>query len=448
MNDTVDAMYSPAKRLGIIVSCMLGFALDLYDVLIMPYLMPSIQKSMHISLGEVASITTVTLIGSVIGGGVFGWLGDRIGRKSALQWTLIVFALASLGSAFAWNFASLVILRLIVGIGLGGEWGAGMVLFNETWNPQRRGLGTALIQGSATIAAACASVVGLWCVNAFSVHWGWRVGLLTGGAPVILAVFIRFWMPESHAWQQYDRTRQAGLAGGRANTFSGMFSGRLRVISIAAALWLTAYMFCYYAIVVFVPSLMLKVLDTPPDVVRVATVTAAFAGGISYIAMGWLNDRMGRRFGAVVPGVCWLIALGILFVAPNARYAGSYLTWPIFWLPIVFAMGSSALGVVGAWLSELYPIEVRATAVSTIYMFGRAAGSLAPILVPVAATMWNHSLPRGMLIALPAAAIFFIVSFVLPETRGRRLTVSADAPAANGRAVAGDETLLHNGHCH
>lgn len=456
MNDASPSAYTPAQRIGIIVSCMLGFALDLYDVLIMPYLMPSIQKSMHISLGEVASITTVTLIGSVLGGGMFGWLGDRFGRKAALQWTLIVFALASVGSAFAGNFASLVVLRLIVGIGLGGEWGAGMVLFNETWNPQRRGLGTALIQGSATIAAACASVVGLWCVNVFSVDWGWRVGLLTGGAPVILAVFIRFWMPESQAWQQYDRARQAGIPGARkrVNTFSGMFDGKLRFISIAAALWLTAYMFCYYAIVVFVPSLMLKVLDTPPDVVRAATVTAAFVGGLSYIAMGWLNDRMGRRFGAVVPGVCWLIAMGILFFAPDTRYAGSWLSWPIFWLPIIFAIGSSALGVVGAWLSELYPIEVRATAVSTIYMFGRAAGSLAPILVPAAATMWNHSLPRGMLIALPAALIFFIVSFVLPETRGRRLTAGANAASAQGRADESHEShesqegLLQSGHGH
>ncbi|MGH8783190.1 MFS transporter [Paraburkholderia sp.] len=326
MNDTATAtaLYAPAQRLAIIVSCMLGFALDLYDVLIMPYLMPSIQRSMHIELGEVASITTMTLIGSVIGGGAFGWLGDRIGRKSALQWTLVVFALASVGSAFAWNFLSLVVLRLIVGIGLGGEWGAGMVLFNGTWNPQRRGLDTALIQGSATIAAAGASVVGLWAVGTFSVDWGWRIGLLTGGAPVILAVLIRFCMPESRAWQQYDRTRRAGLSEPRGNTFAGMFSGRLRFISIAAALWLTAYMFCYYAIVIFVPSLMLKVLDTPVDVVRTATVTAVFVGSISYIAMGWLNDRLGRRVGAIVPDVCWLIALGILFVAPDARYAGSY----------------------------------------------------------------------------------------------------------------------------
>ncbi|WP_198021381.1 MFS transporter [Burkholderia sp. WSM2232] len=425
MNDTAATPYAPAQRLGIIVSCMLGFALDLYDVLIMPYLMPSIQRSMYVTLGEAASITTITLVGSVVGGGFFGWLGDRVGRKAALQWTLAVFAAASVGSAFAWNFETLAVLRFIVGVGLGGEWGAGMVLFNEVWNPQRRGLGTALIQGSATLAGASASIVGLWAVQTFSVDWGWRVGLLTGGAPVILVVFIRFLMPESQAWEQYDRARRAGLKPSQSNTFASMFSGRLKAISIASAVWLTAYMFCYYAVVVFVPSLMLNVLKTPRDVVRISTVAAAIVGGVSYIVMGWLNDRLGRRFGALAPSVCWLLALSLLLVAPDARYAGSYLTWPIFWLPIVFAIGSSALGVVGAWLSELYPIEVRATAVSTIYMFGRAAGSLAPLLVPLAAAAFSHGLQRGMLIALPAAIVFIVVSFVLPETRGRRLTAGA-----------------------
>ncbi|MDR5823611.1 MFS transporter [Caballeronia sp. LZ043] len=442
MNDTAATPYAPAQRLAIIVSCMLGFALDLYDVLIMPYLMPSIQRSMQVTLGEAASITTITLIGSVVGGGLFGWLGDRIGRKAALQWTLVVFALASVGSALAWNFAALALLRFVVGVGLGGEWGAGMVLFNETWNPQRRGLGTALIQGSATLAGAGASIVGLWAVHSFSVDWGWRVGLLTGGAPVILAVFIRFWMPESRAWEQYDQARRARLTQSRSNTFAAMFSGRLKAISVAAAVWLTAYMFCYYAVVVFVPSLMLNVLKTPPEVVRASTVTAAVAGGVSYIVMGWLNDRLGRRFGALAPSVFWLIALGLLLAAPHAHYAGSYLTWPIFWVPVVFAIGSSALGVVGAWLSELYPIEVRATAVSTIYMFGRAAGSLAPLLVPFAAGVFDHDLQRGMLIALPAAIVFIGVSFVLPETRGRRLTAGVAAPEP---ATRDDDSLLKNG---
>src|SRR5580698_8117297 len=146
--------YSTGERTAIIVSCMLGFALDLYDVLIMPFLMGSIQKSLGISLAQVSSVTSLTLIGSVIGGALFGYLGDRVGRKQALQLTLLMFAAGSIASAFAWDYWSLAILRFVTGIGLGGEWGAGMVLFNEAWNKERRGLGSAFIQGSAVIASA------------------------------------------------------------------------------------------------------------------------------------------------------------------------------------------------------------------------------------------------------------------------------------------------------
>ena len=187
--------YSRREQITIIVSCMLGFALDLYDVLILPFIMSSIQKSLNISLTYVASITSVTLIGSVIGGAVFGAIGDKLGRKNALQLTLAVFAVGSIASAFSWNYWSLAALRFITGIGLGGEWGAGMVLFNEAWNKDRRGLGSAFIQGSAVLASASASIVGIWAITSFSQDWGWRVALLTGGSPIILMVFIRFFMP-------------------------------------------------------------------------------------------------------------------------------------------------------------------------------------------------------------------------------------------------------------
>ena len=84
-------------------------------------------------------------VGEGPGGAAFGMMGDRLGRKTALQLTLLLFGLGSVGSAFAWDYSSLAILRFITGIGLGGEWGAGMVLFNEAWNPRRRGLGSAFI---------------------------------------------------------------------------------------------------------------------------------------------------------------------------------------------------------------------------------------------------------------------------------------------------------------
>lgn len=416
--------YSKVQRVTIIGSCMLGFALDLYDVLILPFLMPAIQATLSLTLTEVASITSITLLGSVIGGALFGMMGDRLGRKTALQLTLALFGLGSIASAFAWSYGSLAVLRFITGIGLGGEWGAGMVLFNEAWNPKRRGLGSAFIQGSAVIASASASIVAIWALGTFAADWGWRVGLLTGAAPLLLVVVIRIWMPESKAWQQFDADRRAGrlpAADTRSKIpFVGMFGPKLRRISITALAWMTAYMFCYYGIIVFMPTLMLKTLQTPPDVVRTTSVVVSIVGGCTYIAMGWLNDRYGRRMGAMLPTFLWLASLTGLFVWGHVRYEQNLLEWPIFWLFILFGMGNTSLGVVGTWLSELYPIEVRSTAVSSVYMAGRAAGSLAPIAVPAfAAAYGGGDIITGFYLCMPAALLFLVLSAVLPETRRR-----------------------------
>jgi MFS family permease len=428
--------YTTGQRAAIVVSCMLGFALDLYDVLIMPFLMGSIQKSLQVSLTEVASITSLTLVGSVVGGALFGWIGDRLGRRQALQLTLGVFAVGSIASAFAWNYPSLAVLRFITGVGLGGEWGAGMVLFNEAWNKDRRGLGSAFIQGSAVLAGAGASIVGVWATTSFSLDWGWRVALLTGGSPILLMIFIRLFMPESKAWLQFDRSRRTALsekAGQTANTLLKMFQGRLLPLSVMCLVWMMAYMFCYYGIVVFMPTLFLKSLATPPDVVRNIAVIQSFVGGFSYILMGVLNDRLGRRYGALLPGLFWVLTGFGLFFLADQKYPGNLIGFPMFWVALTFTIGNSALGVVGTWLSELYPIEVRSTAVSFVYMAGRGIGSLAPVLVPMTAAYFGGELAMGMLVAAAAVVLFLAMTLMLPETHRRRSNGHATMEPVTGQ---------------
>jgi len=430
--------YSRLERVAIIASCMLGFALDLYDVLIMPFLMGSIQKSLQISLAQVASVTSLTLIGSVVGGAVFGWLGDRVGRKQSLQLTLLLFAAGSIASAFSWNYGSLAVLRFVTGIGLGGEWGTGMVLFNEAWNKERRGLGSAFIQGSAVIASAGASIIGVWATTTFSLEWGWRIALLTGGSPILLMIFIRLFMPESKAWLQFDRMRKSGVlrtvAARQTNTLIRMFQGRLLPITVMCLIWMMAYMFCYYGIVVFMPTLMQKSLNTPPEVVRNISVIASIVGGVSYITMGALNDACGRRFGALLPGLSWFAMACGLYLYAHDKYQGSLLDFPIFWIYLTFVIGNSSLGVVGTWLSEIYPIEVRSTAVSFIYMAGRGIGSLAPVVIPMAAALFGGELALGMMVVVPAIILFLAMTLALPETRGRELAVAAK-PSTQQQAV-------------
>jgi SHS family lactate transporter-like MFS transporter len=113
----------------------------------------------------------------------------------------------------------------------------------------------------------------------------------------------------------------------------------------------------------------------------------------------------------------WLISLTGLYVWGHVRYDQNLFAWPIFWLYIAFGMGNTSLGVVGTWLSELYPIEVRSTAVSIVYMAGRAVGSGAPLIIPAVAAAFGGDLVTGLMVCLPAALLFLVLTLLLPETR-------------------------------
>ncbi|MGF6426569.1 MFS transporter [Bradyrhizobium elkanii] len=417
--------YTARQRYSIMISAMLGYILDFYDVLIFPFLLPAIQRSMSLSLTEIGSLQALTLFGSAIGGALFGVIGDRLGRKTSLQLTIALFSVAAIISAFAWNYWSLAVLRFITGIGLGGEYGVGMVLFNEAWKKGSRGLGAAALQGCAVIASSTASIVGIWLIATFSDEWSWRIGLLSGGVPILLIIFIRFFMPESKIWLEYEAQRKAGPVAAAARTLplADLFRNGLARQTVTAFVWLMSYMLCYYSVVSFIPTLLLRDMHTPGDVVRTTAVLLSVVSGICYLANGFFNDRAGRRFGALVPALFWVGSLVGMAVWGSQLYAGSKTEWPMFWLYIGFGIGNVALGVTGVWISELYPVNLRATAVSTFYMGGRGLGSIAPVIVPLAAAHFGGSLLNGMVaVALPAAATFILASLLLPETLGRDLS--------------------------
>lgn len=438
MNDAQAALsaYSSGQRLAIIVSAILGFGLDMYNVLILTFVLGAIRASMHLSLGQAGLIATATLVGSVIGGAAFGLVGDRYGRKTALQWALAMFSIGAILSAFSNSFEMLFGLRFITGIGLGGEWGAGMVLFNEVWNARRRGIGSACVQGSAVLGTAVASVVGIWALKQYGPELGWRVALLTGGAPILLMIFVRFAMPESKLWQAHQHSLASAPAARRVRPeWLDLLLPTYRLRFLGGIAWIMSYMFTFYAILVFLPTLWIKDMAVPPAEVRSIVLIGTPISCGAYLVFGWLNDRQGRRIGAVIPGSIWVISLALMAFFSTQPYAGSLVAWPMFWSYLLFVIGNASLGVSGPWISELFPVGMRSTATSSIYMMGRAIGSLAPVVVPLVAAAAGGSLFLGMMIALPSAALFLLIGFMLPETAPRKTRDAAMTAETYGQTT-------------
>jgi MFS family permease len=419
--------YTARERFSVALSCILGFWLDFYDLVIVVFLFQAIQKSLSISLTEAGTITSVTLLGSVAGGVLFGWAGDRLGRKNALLLTLGLFSGGAIASAFAWNYASLLVFRFLAGIGLGGEWGAGMVLLNEVWPKERRGFGTAMVQAMAALASATAATVAVWALGSFSPEWGWRVALLTGGSPVVLMIYVRFFMPESRLWLEYETLRRSGKLppekkAARTPLIEMLRGASGRYIVLGTLAW-GAYVIGFQCVSVFMPTLMTRSLGAPLEVVRNVTIATGLTGSAAMLLVGWNSDRLGRKIGVVAPTLLAILAYLGLYLTGGIRYPGSIFAWPLFWCYLVYTLGQTSACMYGSWLSELFIVEIRASAVATVYNLGRGIGALAPIIVPALAAAMGGKLLDGMMFGVCGSIVCLMAIMALPETAGRTFAV-------------------------
>jgi MFS family permease len=427
MTVDAEAPYTKGERASVTLSCMLGFWLDFYNLVIVTFLFVPIEKSFGIGLAAAGTVTSVTLLGSIVGGIFFGWVGDKVGRKNALLLTLGLFSAGAIVAAAAWSYAALLVFRFIAGIGLGGEWGAGMVLLNEIWPKERRGFGTTMVQAMAPVGAASAAVVATWCLATFGPAAGWRVALLTGGAPILLMVYVRIWMPESRLWLSYHRMRRAGTLPPEKRAAKppllDMFEGASgRYLLLGTLAW-SAYVIGFQCISVFMPTLMTQQLGAPLAVVRNVVTVSGLSGAVVMLALGWYSDRMGRKFGVVLPNLVSIVAFGALASWGGTRYGGALFAWPVFWCYLLWTFGQSSAGMYGSWLSELFVVELRASAVATVYNVGRGAGAISPIIVPLLATAFGGNLLYAMVSGVLGGVICLAAVAALPETAGRSFAV-------------------------
>lgn len=420
------SMYSNKERISVLVSTFLGYGLDFYNIMIVAFLMAAIQKDLGISLTRAGLITSVTLLGSIFGGILFGWFSDKFGRKASLQATLGLFSVGALLSAFSWDFNSLLIFRVIAGIGLGGEWGAGEVLFNEVWDRKKRGFGSSLIQAASTGGFGMAVIVAVWATKSFSPEWGWRIALLIGGCPIFLMIYIRYSMPESRLWLAYNDLRKSGsLPAEKQNAKSPLveiFRGASLRYTVLGILLLSGYMFAYYAVAVFIPRVMTSA-GAPLEILR--TVSLLFAGTVAvmFVLLGCFSDRIGRKAAVAGPILLSIIGFAGIYYTAKTSFPGSLFVWPLVGWYLLWGAGQTCAAMFGPWFAELFPVESRSSAVSTIYMIGRGVGSIAPYAVPALVPFAGGKLSHAMMIGLPAAAITLIAALCLPETAGRAFAV-------------------------
>jgi SHS family lactate transporter-like MFS transporter len=333
-----------------VAASFLGWTLDAFDYFVVVFLVDTLAREFHVGKASIVLTLTATLAFRPVGALIFGLLSDRYGRRIPLMINVIFFSVVELLCGFSPGFTFFFVMRALYGIGMGGEWGVGASLAMEAAPRRWRGVLSGILQSGYSVGYLLAAIVTRFVLPTL----GWRWMFWIGGAPALLALYIRMRVPESEAWKQHRPP------------------STVAVLRIVASEWKR---FAYLVLLVtFMVFLSHGTQDLYPDFLRSAH--GAATSTVSYIAMfytvgmivgavifGELSERAGRRIGMIV-------ALSLsLVVIPLWAFGNSLL---------VLAIGAFLMqaGVQGAWgvipvhLNEMSNDKTRGLVPGLAYQFG------------------------------------------------------------------------------
>jgi MFS family permease len=397
-----------------LIAAALGWMLDAFDVMLYSLVLANVMRELGMTKAQSGFLNTLTLVASGIGGVLFGFLADRIGRKRALMLSILTYSICSFGSGLSTSVAMLAAFRFILGLGMGGEWNTGATLVAETWPTHLRAKAIAIVQSSWAVGFALAAFVA-WAVLRF---YDWRTVFFVGILPALVILWIRRDVPESKLWEQHRGQAAKAEETAPTTSFAEIFSPRFRRKTFALMLLNFFGMFGWWGLFTWVPAfLALPVSEGGRGfsenektlLLVILNLTGMLPG---YISFGWVADHIGRRKSFI------LYTLMAALLVPIYAMATDFWMLLLLGTPVAF-FGTgffSGSGIIG---SEIFPTSVRARALGFTYNGARTLSSISPYVIGYVAQ------GRGLAPAFfLCAGAFFIASLIatqLPETKGKEL---------------------------
>jgi MFS transporter, SHS family, lactate transporter len=412
LNDAVEAirLFKSLNRIQrhTFLACFLGWSLDALDFFLLTFVLVPISREFGRSIPEVAVAITLTLMARPLGALLFGFLGDKFGRRIPLMIDIVFYSLMELLTAFAPNFTVFLVLRVLFGIGMGGEWGLGASLAMESLPTETRGLFSGILQQGYAVGYLLAALV-YWTVFP---HFGWRALFIAGALPALLVIYIRAHVPESPVWQRDRGQRKRG---------SVRLSVLLRqhgLLFVYAALLMTAFNYMSHGTQDLYPTYLEEQRGfgvNAKSIISIVYATGAICGGT---ILGFWSQKWGRRRVIILSAACGMLLIPLWIFAPSTGLliVGGFL---------IQFMVQGAWGVVPVHLNELSPLDFRGTFPGLVYQLGNFAAAYAAQQQAWLAEQFrlpngrpNYALTMAMVQSIVFVAVI-VLAAIGPEKRGK-----------------------------
>lgn len=389
------------------IAASLGWMLDSFDVMLYALALRSIMPDLGMSTSIAGLIASATLVAAAAGGVAFGVVADRFGRTRALMASVFIYSVFTAACGAAQSVLQLALFRVLLGVGMGGEWASGATLVSEVWPAAHRGKALAFMQSAWAVGYGLAAIV----TGLVLPRWGWRWLFFVGVLPALFTLWIRRSVAEPPLWVS------ARAAGVRPPRVSALFTPALRGLTAAVTIMNALTLFAWWGFNLWLPGY----LSQPADAGGVGLSTRQMAFFVfamqvgmwfGYVTFGFVSDAVGRRrtYVGYLLSAAVLITVYVALRAPLALFVLG---------PFVAFFSTGYFSGFGAVTAEIYPTAIRGTAQGFTYNAGRLASAGAPFAVGSLAR--THGFRGALLLTSAAFLVAALMWIFIPETRGREL---------------------------
>jgi MFS transporter, SHS family, lactate transporter len=403
-----------SEQKHVVAATFLGWTLDAFDFFLLVFVLKDIATEFNTQITEVTFAILLTLAMRPIGAYIFGRAADRWGRRPTLMVDVLLYSFIELASGFSPNLTTLLVLRAIFGIAMGGEWGVGASLTMESIPPHARGFVSGLLQSGYPAGYFLASIV----YGLLFQYIGWRGMFMVGVIPALLVFYIRRKVPESPSWKP---------ATSKSNTLA-IVKSHWR-LGIYAVLLMTAFNFFSHGTQDLYPTfLQVQHKMMPHEVGLIAVIynIGAIIGGISF---GSMSEVFGRRRIIIIASLLSLAVLPLWAFSTSA-------IWLAVGAFLMQVMVQGAWGVIPVHLNELSPDDARGTFPGFVYQLGNLIASINATLQAGIAAHYGGDYGIALAAVAGTVAVAIVVLTALgTEAKGIAFGRGAD-PALGTAAVS------------